>query len=173
MSITIVAYDANQNIMVRPGNFSSPVTLALNDPSGNTSLSTTSVPAPGTTVSLNYNGNSVTAATVTPSINGTPGTAATFAPSGDAVANYTTPNGTGYIGALSAGPDGNMWFASYSCCESPSVIGVITPGGGVTSYSTNTPYSYIYGLDRARTSSRYGSATMRATSAGSPPPAEP
>lgn len=146
VSVTIVAYDANQNIIVGPGNFSSPVTLALTDPSGNTSLSTTSVPAPGTSVSLNYNGNSVTGAIVTPSINGTPGTAATFAPSGDAVANYTTPYSTGYIGALSAGPDHNMWFTAYNCCSNPASINVITAGGAVTSYSTNTPFAYIYGL---------------------------
>jgi hypothetical protein len=146
VSITIVAYDANQNIIVGPGNFSSPVTLALNDPSGNTTLSTNTVPAPGTSVSLNYNGNSVTAATVTPSINGTPGTAATFAPAGDAVSNFTTPNSVFYITTLAAGPDKNVWFSAYNGGTIDATFSSITPGGLVTVYNTNTPLSYVDGL---------------------------
>jgi streptogramin lyase len=149
VSITIVAYDGSGNIIVGPGNFSSPVTLTDTDASGNTSLSTTTVPAPGTSVTLNYNGNSVVSATVTPSINGTPGTAAIFAPTGDAVTNFTTPGQLGYVSAMAAGPDGNMWFTAYGCCESTANIAKIAPNGAVTAYSNNTPSAYIYGLARS------------------------
>ncbi|MGA2393896.1 MAG: hypothetical protein ABSH03_11200, partial [Candidatus Lustribacter sp.] len=131
-----------------PGNFSSPVTLTDTDASGNTSLSTTSVPAPGTSVTLNYNGNSVVVATVTPSINGTAGTPATFAPTGDAVTNFTTPGQLGYIGAMAPGPgtDGNVWFAAFDGCDCSASIGKIAPNGAITTYQSNTPTTYIYGL---------------------------
>lgn len=146
VAVTIVAYDSSNNIIVGAGDFSSPVTLALNDPSGNTSLSTNTVPAPGTSVTLNYNGNSVTAATVTPSINGTPGTAATFAPTGDAVTLFTAPAQVSYITAMAPGPDGNVWLANYGDCECNSTISKIAPNGAVTFYQSNTPGSDIYGL---------------------------
>lgn len=161
VAVTIVAYDNSNNIIVGAGNFSSPVTVTDVDPSGNTSLTSTtpgvgqtqtdvatvSVPAPGTSVTLNYNGNSVTAATITPSIGSSSGTAATFAPAGDVAVNFTTPPQTGVFSAMAAGPDGNVWFAAINdCCTYPANIDKVAPNGSVTVYNTNTPYSYIYGL---------------------------
>ncbi len=94
----VEARDAQNNIIVGPDGFSSPITLTIgNDPYHTLSLTTTpagsggmpqtaaqsvTVTAPGQLVTLNYNGGTNVASTVTPSINGTNGTAATFAGSG-------------------------------------------------------------------------------------------
>jgi hypothetical protein len=145
VAVTVVAYDAQNNVIVGPGNFSTPVTLADTDPSGATSLSTTTVAAPGTSVSLNYTGNSMTTATITPSIGSTTGTAATFTPSGSAFVNYVMPQPVDEIDALAPGPNGNLWFTAYGYFAGAS-IGYTTPQGATTTYTANLPQTTILGL---------------------------
>jgi streptogramin lyase len=153
VAVNVVALDASGNQIVGPGNFSTPVTLADSDTSGTTSLSSTTVAAPGTSVTLSYTGNSLFGATITPSINGTPGTAATFAPSGYAHVDFTTPSSLGSLDAIAAGPlvngKGNVWFStSVSDCECTPItlISQITPLGAVTTYATGLPSDPIYAL---------------------------
>ena len=130
VAVTVVAYDANNNVIVGPGTFSTPITLTDSDTSGVTSLSTTSVTAPGTSVTLNYNGNSLASATITPSMPIANGAAATFAPAGYAVTNYTVPSSDSqYINILAPGPDGNVWYGSNG------IIGKMSPHGQATEYN--------------------------------------
>lgn len=130
VAVTVVAKDAQNNIIIGPGNYSSPVTLTNSDTSGVTTLSTTNVAGPATSVTLNYTGASSLGATITPSAGGTPGTAATFTPTGAVFTNYTLA-GTG-ISVLAPGYDGNVWFASNDG------MGFITPGGVATIYAPNS-----------------------------------
>lgn len=138
VAVTVVAYDAAQEIIVGPGNYSSPVTLTDTDASGMTSLSATQVLAPGTNTTLTYKGGSMVGATITPSVGGTPGTSATFAPTGYAFADF--PLSAGYIYAMSPGPgDGNVWFAGIG------FAGFITPSGSATTFG-GLPDVHILGL---------------------------
>jgi sugar lactone lactonase YvrE len=63
--ITINAQDSDGNTIIGSAPFASPVTLTDSDTSGATTLSTTSVTAPGQTITLTYNGGAVTGGAVT------------------------------------------------------------------------------------------------------------
>ncbi len=147
VAVTVVAYDAQQNVIVGPGSFSTPVTLADTDASGATSLSTITVTAPGTSVTLNYSGNSMTTASITPSIGSTPGTAATFQPTGSAFVNYLAPQPVDEIDAFAPGPNGNLWFTSFGSSQTPTV-GYITTQGTATVYTAGLNDEYVMGLAR-------------------------
>jgi len=132
IAVTVNAYDQNGNLIVGSGNFSSPITLTLTDPSGATSLSTTSVAAPGTSVTLNYSGNSMASATITPS-NAAPNGSATFTPTGNVATTYAVLAGdNNYLNVLSPGPAGDraVWYGSNGR------IGRMTTTGQVTEYTT-------------------------------------
>lgn len=69
--VDIVPYDAAGYVIVGSAAFTAPIVVALNDPTGSTSLSTTSVPSPATIPLLVYNGSSSGAnATITVSASG-------------------------------------------------------------------------------------------------------
>jgi streptogramin lyase len=145
VAVTVVALDAAGNVIVGPGNYSTPVTLTNSDTSGATTLSRTSITAPGQTVSLSYSGNSLLGATITPMVGSTAGTGATFTPTGYTVANFNVPAGdTGYddwgMGALTTGPDGNLWYGTYG------IIGKVTPNGQFTEYTNGVPVDHISAL---------------------------
>jgi hypothetical protein len=55
--VTVTAKDASGATIVGPGNYSPAITLTNSDTSGHTSLSATSVTAPGQTITLNYDGS--------------------------------------------------------------------------------------------------------------------
>jgi streptogramin lyase len=140
VAVTVIGYDASGNIIIGPGNYSSPITLTDSDTSGVTTLSTTRVLAPGTNVNLVYTGGSLAGATITPSLNGTNGTPQTFAPAGTTYATYTLPASLsgGTIDVMAAGPDGNTWFTQFG------VIGSISPAGNVNGYTV--PSNDMFGL---------------------------
>jgi hypothetical protein len=97
VAVTVVAYDAATppDVIVGPGNYSTPITLTNSDTSNVTQLSTTQVLGPGTTVTLNYTGASSTGATITPSFGGISGTLATFKPTAISTPTPTpTPTAT-------------------------------------------------------------------------------
>ncbi len=56
-TVAVTALDAGGNAIALPGNYASPVTLVDSDTSGATTLSTTSLAAPGATATLSYNGS--------------------------------------------------------------------------------------------------------------------
>lgn len=69
--VNIVPYDAAGYVIVGPAAFTSPIAVALSDPTGATSLSTTVVTSPATVPTLAYNGSSGGAnATITVSASG-------------------------------------------------------------------------------------------------------
>ena len=145
VSVTVVAYDAAGNVIVGPGPYSSPVTLADSDTSGATTLSTTSLVAAGTNVTLAYTGGSLPAgATITPTIGGHPGTTATLTATGYAFADFSLPaSDPNYTDVMAPGPgDGNVWYATYG------IIGKMSIHGQATEYTTanGVPLTNIYGL---------------------------
>lgn len=148
-TVNVVAYDASGNAIVGPGNYSSAVTLTNSDTSGTIHLSATSIAGPGATVTLAYSGGSAGAgATITPFVGSQAGTAQTFTVSGYAFANFDLAGSTNdYVDAMTAGPDGNVWFSAYS------LLGYVTPTGANTAFPVNNYGNDIYGLavDGSRT----------------------
>lgn len=69
--VSVEAYDADKNLIVAPGSYSSSITLTDSNTSGATSLATTNVTSPGESIGLSYNGAALSSATITPSVNGT------------------------------------------------------------------------------------------------------
>jgi sugar lactone lactonase YvrE len=57
IGLTVTARDADNDVIVGPGTYETPITLADSDSSGATTLSTTSVTSPSTSVTLTYDGN--------------------------------------------------------------------------------------------------------------------
>jgi hypothetical protein len=161
VAVNVEAFDANNNQIVGPGTFSTPVTLTGVDVNAATSLSgsqpttplITQATTPGTTISLNYNGNSFMQATVTPSIGSTQGTPATLIGSGSTFVNYPLPPPTDEIGGLVTGPDKKLWFTAFggpppSSSPGPEVgvIGAVSQTGGVSAFNTSGPLAYIDAL---------------------------
>ncbi len=131
VAVTVVAYDAKQNVIIGPGNYSTPVGLTSSDTSNVTHLSTTQVTGPGTSVTLSYTGASSIGATITPMLGSTAGTAATFTPTGYAFTPFSlTSNSNKFTNVTAVGPDGNLWFAQ------PGTIGFITPAGASTAFTS-------------------------------------
>jgi virginiamycin B lyase len=146
--ISVEAYDADNNLIVSPGSYSSPITLADSDTSGGTSLSSSTIETPGTNATLQYTGASISSATITPVVGGTPlpGGAATLTVTAPqpAVAEYSIGNST--IGSdnsgISAGPDGAIWFFNGSASQ----IVRMTTGGSITnSYAVANGNGYQWG----------------------------
>ena len=70
-SVLVTATDDAGYIIIGPGNYTTPITLVNSDTSGATTLSTTTVTAPGQAVTLTYNGDpKLQYATITPSFAG-------------------------------------------------------------------------------------------------------
>ena len=134
VSVTVAAYDIHNNLIIGPGNYSSPVTLTNSDASGVTHLSAPQIVGPGATVNLIYSGGSIAGATITPFVGSTPGTAATFAPSGYGFADFNIlGTNAGFVDAEAPGPDGNVWFAGDS-----GQIGFVTPTGTQMVFNTGS-----------------------------------
>jgi hypothetical protein len=144
VSVTVAAYDAQQNLIIGPGNYSSPVTLTNSDTSGVTHLSAAQITGPGATINLTYSGGSIAGATITPMVGSTAGTAATFAPSGYGFADFSViGTNAGFIDSVAAGPDGKVWYGGDS-----GNIGNITPAGSQMLFNTGSGAS-TYGLATA------------------------
>jgi hypothetical protein len=89
-SLTVVAEDADNNVIVGPGGFSSAIALAITGDTYSTlSVSygqgQTSITSPGQTVTLNYNGATNVGSIITASTTGASSGSATFAGSGAAM----------------------------------------------------------------------------------------
>ena len=144
-AVSVSALDADGNVIVGPGDYDTPIHLAIDDPtsSGTLSLSTNLVETPGTpaTITLNYNGGTLTSglagaplATVVASASGLPSASIAFTPTPTfyavaEVINSVTRQG-GDVGGVAAGPDGNMWVTdSYN-----DAVDKVTPAGVITTY---------------------------------------
>ena len=135
-SVGIMATDAQNNVIVGPGAFATPIALAITGDTNSTlSLSASTIAKPGQVVTLSYNGNSLTGAQIAPSASGLAGTSATFAGSGYAVSNFTLGTGGNYVipwdvKPIAGGGAAFVWY-SYNCCSLRG-IGVIDNGGNST-----------------------------------------
>ena len=69
-TIEVLAYDAQGRRILGNAPFTVPVTIALHDPSGSTSLATTTIANPSQTVTLAYSGASGSTAVLTPTLAG-------------------------------------------------------------------------------------------------------
>jgi hypothetical protein len=78
-SVIVQAQDASGNLIIGPGEFSTPIDLAISGDTYSTlSLSSSSVTSPGQAVTLSYNGGTNVGATITPSGSGITGAPVTF-----------------------------------------------------------------------------------------------
>lgn len=110
--VTITAKDASGATIIGPGNYSPAIALTDSDASGHTTLSTSSVTAPGASVTLSYDGSgAVTAATISATASGTIKTVTS--------ATLRPQNQTG-SGGVSVATIGNTTYA-----EVPTAAGLL------------------------------------------------
>ncbi len=135
VNVNVAGKDADGNVIVSPGNYSTPINLTINDPasSGTLSLSTNTLSGPSTTATLTYNGGTLSSATVVAAATGVASVAATFAPT-PTFYQFSIPVSTNRPQWIAAGSDGNMWFT-----ENPGgAVARITPAGVVTEFTVPT-----------------------------------
>jgi streptogramin lyase len=135
VNVNVAAKDADGNTIVGPGDYSTPIHLAISDPasSGTLSLSTNTIPNPATTATLTYNGGTLTSASVVATATGVSTAAATFAPT-PTFYQFSIPVATNRPQWIAQGSDGNMWFT-----ENPGgKVARITPAGVVTEFTIPT-----------------------------------
>jgi hypothetical protein len=107
-TLTVEAYDADGNLIIGPGNYVVPITLTLVDPSGQTSLSTTSVTSPSqAAVTINYAGGFGVSATITATASGATQAQTTFAPTGGGLNLYIAQLGASSVTATPINASGN------------------------------------------------------------------
>ena len=176
VNVNIAAKDADGNAIVGPGDYSTPIHLAINDPtnSGTLSLSTNVIPNAATTPTLTYNGGTLASglpgtstATVVASGSGLSTVNAAFTPT-PTIYQFSIPVGTNRPQWIAAGSDGNMWFT-----ESPgNAVARITPAGVVTEFPIPTAASGPMGIIGANDGNLWftefaGSKIGRVTTTGS------
>ncbi len=137
VNVNVAARDADGNTIVGPGDYSTPVHLAVTIPAakenGTLSLSTTTLPNSATSATLTYNGGTLSTATVTATATGVSTVSTAFAPT-PTVYRFSLPVAGNRPQFIAAGSDGNMWFT-----ESPgNAVARITPAGVVTEFPVPT-----------------------------------
>jgi hypothetical protein len=112
VTIAINAEDSDGNTIVGSAPFASPVTLTDSDTSGSTTLSATSVAAPGTSIVLTYNGGPVTGGSVTIGATGANLAAANVTPLSLAVSSgaCAPPTPTNHLYVANDGGDNVLSF---------------------------------------------------------------
>jgi hypothetical protein len=157
--LTVMAKDADGNVIVGAGNYEPAIELTDSDASGIAALSGTAVANPAATITLAYNGKSITTATIGATVSGVPAskiTSAVFAPAPTVVADFPLPLAAGSTPidptSITTGPDGNIWFGMHSHSTTTSGIGKMTTSGAMTIYvegtapSTNLPLEILNGV---------------------------
>ncbi len=87
-TLTVTAEDAAGNVIVGPGNYSTPITLTVTDSTAQTTLSSSTVTGPSSTpITVNYAGGNGTNATITASSAGVTPASVSFAPGGTGACN--------------------------------------------------------------------------------------
>jgi hypothetical protein len=161
-AVTVMAQDADGNTIVGPGNYSVPITLTNSDASGVTTLSTTTVPGPGTRIFLNYTGANFSNATIGATASGVPSTSVTpgrFTPTPVLLGSFNLPTNIGSATSLSlqpiaitGGPDGNLWVSAQDSSSTYQALMRMTTTGTFTTFvpgvapSTALPNDAINGL---------------------------
>jgi len=145
VNVNLAAKDADGNTIVGPGDYNTPVHLAVSDStnSGTLSLSTNNVPNSATTATLTYNGGTLNSglpggptATIVATATGVSTVSTAFTPR-PTFYQFSIPVSTNRPQWIAAGSDGNMWFT-----ESPGgAVARITPAGVVTEFPIPTANS--------------------------------
>jgi virginiamycin B lyase len=143
VNVRVTARDADGNVIVdSPSDYSSPITLAIDDPgnSGTLSLSRKLLQGPWATATLTYNGGTLASGLPGQPLAQVVATNAALAPAVVAFTptptfyQFSLPIATNRPQWIVACSDGNMWFT-----ENPgSKIGRITPEGVVTTFNIPT-----------------------------------
>jgi hypothetical protein len=161
VGVTVMAKDADGNIILGPGRYSAPITLTDSDASGITALSSATVTSPAQAITLTYSGGSLTSASIGASATGvvpsnvTPGS---FTPMPTVVGNFVLPNSFGsdtnasvWPVAIAKAPDGTLWVSINDNSGNHGLM-TLTNDGTFTSYvpgsgaAASLPNDQINGL---------------------------
>jgi virginiamycin B lyase len=142
VNVNLAAKDADGNVIVGPGDYSTTIHLSISDPSasGTLSLSTNNLPNSASAATLTYNGGTLASglpgaplAAVVASAAGVTTMSASFTPT-PTFYQFSIPVSTNRPQWIAAGSDGNMWFT-----ENPGgKVAQITPAGVVTEFTVPT-----------------------------------
>ena len=146
VNVNVSAKDADGNIIVGPGDYSTPIKLTISDPagSGTLSLSTATIPNAAATSTLTYNGGTLSSASIAANGTGVPSVTTTFAPI-PTFYQFSIPVAANKPQWIAPGADGNMWFT-----ESPgNAVARITPAGVVTEFPVPTALANPQGITGA------------------------
>ena len=143
--VIVTAKDASGNVIVGSGNYSKPITLTNDDTTGATTLSTTTIAAPGASATLQYSGKVLSVARIGATVPGVATaniTAASFAPVPTVLAAYNVPRlGSAVAIAYNAAPagDGNIWFSTNTNYAGPNSLDQLNPTtGAITEFLAGT-----------------------------------
>jgi virginiamycin B lyase len=146
VNVNVAAKDADGNTIVGPGDYSTPIHLAISDStsSGTLSLSTNNLANSSTTATLTYNGGTLNSglpggptATVVASATGVSTTSTAFTPK-PTIYQFSIPTAANKPRYIAAGSDGNMWFTEFP----GNAIARITPAGVVTEFPVPTANAF-------------------------------
>jgi virginiamycin B lyase len=189
LPVQVNAYDVNGNLIIPPGDYTTPITIANSDQTGITSLTSpgsesstqhiggrrirpfnvATIAKPGTELTLNYTGDPITTVTLTPTTGGftLEKGAARLRGAGKMFRQYKLASGSDGT-VITKGPDGALWFTQTGTNE----IGRITTTGSVTEFSVPTansgPEAIVTGPDDALWFTEYCAGKIgRLTTSGS------
>lgn len=145
-AVYVQATDADGNLIIGPGGFATPISLAVAGDTYNTlALSTTSVTSPGQVVSLAYTGATNVGSQITASMTGLSSASATFAGSGASMTYFGFTDSTdnlSYVYGYSiqplpgTSPTAAVLMQGQQCCTTyVGMIGVANPSGVQKVYS--------------------------------------
>jgi hypothetical protein len=145
-AVYVQATDADGNLIIGPGGFATPISLAVMGDTYNTlALSTTSVTSPGQVVSLAYTGATNVGSQITASMTGLSSASATFAGSGasmtyfgfsDSADGFSEPYTFAVQPLPGTSPTVAVLMQDQVCCWSyTGMIGVANPSGVQKVYS--------------------------------------
>jgi len=129
-SLTVSALDPAGSTIVGPGNYAAPITLTVNDPTQQTTLSASTLTAPTSTpLTVNYAGGLGVSATITASASGAAPSSVVFAPGGGTF-YYVGDSGANALTAYPLNTNGNV-------APTRTVSGNLTNLNFITSMATD------------------------------------
>ena len=138
ITVTASALDADNNLIIGPGSYTTPIVVAVTDPLGRISVGQASIAGPGATAALTYNGGAgLLKATINGSASGVTvvPTTVSFVPGlvrSDALAQITSP-----VHYLAVSPDGSTAAIPYqdaSNANAPTLLLVSVATRAVTAH---------------------------------------
>ena len=143
ITVTANALDADGNLIVGPGNYTTPITVAVTDPSGRVTVSQSSIAAPGATATLAYNGGSGLAKrTVTGSASGVTVHPVTLAFVPGLIRSDVLSLVTSAVNYMTLSPDGSTLHIPYQDAtngNAPALLAVSTASRTVLAHPYSLP----------------------------------